>query len=120
MSMQQLLKNLRAQYISELHFKIREIEELLGKNASVEAFYDIFHKIKGSGLTYGCPEISDISATVEFACQSQHPKWPEAVDIAIDILKRVYIARLQQLDQIYDLGADPQYRKLVDLVPQSA
>ena len=120
MSMQQLLKNLRAQYISELHVKIREMEELLEKNASCIVFYDHFHKLKGSGLTYGCAEVSDISASAEWACHTQHPKWPEAVEIALDILKRVYIARLQHLDQVYDLGADPQYRKLVDLVPQSA
>ena len=120
MSMQQLLKNLRAQYISELHFKIREMEELLEKNASSVVFYDIFHKLKGSGLTYGCAEISDLSAAVEYACQQQHPKWPEAVSIGLEILKRVYFTRLQHLDQCYDLGADPQYRKLVDLVPQSA
>ncbi len=120
MSMQQLLKNLRAQYISELHVKIREMEELLAKNASAEMFGELFHKLKGSGLTYGCAEISDISAVAEWACQNQHPKWPEAVEIAIDILKRVYIARLGQQDQVYDLTADSQYALLVDLIPQSA
>lgn len=120
MSMQQLLKNLRAQYISELHFKIHEMEELLAKNSSAVVFYDLFHKLKGSGLTYGCAEISDVSAIVESCCQAQHSNWPEAVDMGLEILKRVYIARLQQIDQCYELGADPQYRKLVDLVAQSA
>lgn len=120
MSMQQLLKNLRAQYISELHVKIREMEELLEQNAPSAVFSDHFHRLKGSGLTYGCAEISDISASVELACQTQHPRWPEAVEIGLEILKRVYFARLQQLDQAYDLGADPQYTLLVDLVPQSA
>lgn len=120
MSMQQLLKNLKAQYISELHFKIREIEEQLEKQGSNEFFYDAFHKLKGSGLTYGCGEISDVCGLVEGYCQSKHPRWPEAVDAGLDILKKVYIARLQQLDKAYDLGADPQYRLLVDLMTKSA
>ena len=120
MSMQQLLKNLKAQYISELHFKIREMEEMLGKQTPANAFYEMFHKLKGSGLTYGCAEISDISTVIETLCQNNHPQWPEAVESALEILKRVYIARLQQMDSVYDLGADPQYRKLVDLMPRSA
>lgn len=120
MSMDQLLKNLKAQYISELHMKIREMEELLAKKTSSVVFYEIFHKLKGSGLTYGCAEVSDISSLAESYCQSAHPHWPEAVEMSIELLKRVYIARLQQIDQIYDLGADPQYAMLVDLMTRSA
>ena len=120
MSMSQLLKNLRAQYISELHMKIREIEELLAQKSSPVVFYDIFHKLKGSGLTYGCAEVSDISVVAEYCCQNTHPRWPEAVEMSVELLKRVYIARLQHLDQVYDLGADSQYTLLVDLMPRSA
>lgn len=62
--MKDLLESLKAKYIEELPDKINEMKLFFEKKDWSE-LQNAFHKLKGSGKTYGLPEVSDISERCE-------------------------------------------------------
>jgi len=64
MSLDELLKNLQKEYLAELPARIETMHAHL-ENKDVTALIEDFHKLKGTGKTYGVAAISDVGARLE-------------------------------------------------------
>jgi HPt (histidine-containing phosphotransfer) domain-containing protein len=113
MSLQDLLAQLRKEYLASLPEKVRHIRKLyqMGDFNLVETE---FHKLKGTGRTYGFSEISQLGQMAEELCQANIQIRGEMVEIAFDLLGQIYQMRNQ--NQVLDLEAQPGYTRLLQLV----
>lgn len=68
--LQKILVELKQEYLAALPGKIQTLEELVHK-ADWRQVTEEFHKLKGTGKTYGLPEVSILSEHLE--TQSQIP-----------------------------------------------
>lgn len=68
---QELLKQLRTDYLTALPAKFVVIGAQISAGDIVE-LRESFHKLKGTGKTYGVPEVSEVSAEAEEACLNQN------------------------------------------------
>jgi HPt (histidine-containing phosphotransfer) domain-containing protein len=109
-SLDNLLKDLQTEYINRLSEKATEIE-LAFKSKDISTVQDVFHRLKGSGSTYGIPEISDLGLVAEAICHHHPEALPWVVPAAIEILKK--IQRSRQIDLSYPITEDPCYLRLV-------
>ena len=66
MSFNNMLEKLKIKYLKDLNVKVNELTGFIGsietKHEEIQTFY---HQLKGSGATYGVPEISEIGKTFE-------------------------------------------------------
>jgi len=66
MSFNDMLEKLKMNYLKDLNVKVNELTDFVGsiesKSDEIQTFY---HQLKGSGATYGVPEISEIGKTFE-------------------------------------------------------
>jgi HPt (histidine-containing phosphotransfer) domain-containing protein len=92
MSFEQMMQQLKADYIAGLPEKIREIESRL-EARHVEALREDFHKLKGTGKTYGLPEISQLAEAVEKICIHRPAGAVEAARDGVQLLKQIYEER---------------------------
>lgn len=89
MSTEELLKTLRKEYIDTLPAKIKEIETYLAKN-DIENLLIVFHKLKGSGKTYGFDQISVLGHDIEEALKAKAKDSLKSVQEAIASLQSIY------------------------------
>ena len=93
MSLEQLIQKLRKDYINNLPQRVSEIEShLLAKDT--DAIKNDFHKLKGNGKTYGCPEITELATVLEKICSQPKIELAE-IEPAINLLKDIHHSRLQ-------------------------
>ena len=85
---QNMMAELKTEYLKELPDKVKYIETLLAQSNQTELENE-FHKLKGTGKTYGVPEVTDICEIAEEACTSGTENWLEASGNAILELKNV-------------------------------
>ncbi len=64
MNFDDLIKEMKTQYINDLAVKIKELKVLL-KNKDFTRLECFFHQLKGSGASYGFPEFSELGAKYE-------------------------------------------------------
>ena len=90
MSFEHKLKEIKVEYVKNFSHTLSEIEKnLFKKNLSL--LQDHFHKLKGSGKTYGLPEVSKVSEILESICKSSPPFeiLKKNVDISLELLKDI-------------------------------
>lgn len=109
MSMEQLLADLRKEYLDGLPARLAGIRQHLTEG-SIETLEDDFHKLKGTGRTYGIPEISDVGELAESICGIARHHVTAAVPIAIELLSDIHKARSRE--ETFDVQADPRFSKL--------
>jgi chemotaxis protein histidine kinase CheA len=109
MSFDDVLKGLRQDYLHSLPQKISDIRRQI-KAGSAEDLLMSFHKLKGTGKTYGIPEITELAAVVEHICQDAPAKAAPAADQAVSILVDIHSART--LDAQFPLENDPRFKKI--------
>jgi HPt (histidine-containing phosphotransfer) domain-containing protein len=112
MSFESMMESLKSQYLSDLDQKIILIRELLQKK-QLEEVKSVFHKLKGTGGTYGINEISLLGGTVETLCENHPANVPRAVDLATDLIKQIKEAQLQK--KSFDIEHHASYKELLDL-----
>lgn len=112
MSLDDVLAELKKTYIDALPARADLIEKLhLGKQlADVEVE---FHKLKGTGKTYGLPEVSSIGELGEKLSETAGPLADEGIVCAIKSLRNATKARAQ--GGALDLTADPDFLRLNEL-----
>jgi HPt (histidine-containing phosphotransfer) domain-containing protein len=91
--MKDIMKELQDEYIRTLPEKIKSLEAHFQK-LEYDKVTDAFHKIKGSGMTYGVPELSAIGATLETICQKHPQQMGWAVAKSYYLMQQVYTYRL--------------------------
>ena len=67
MNIEELMKQLKREYIDTLPTKKAKVLELFRQNQLVELETE-FHKMKGSGKTYGLGEVSQFGEIFEMIC----------------------------------------------------
>ncbi len=72
-----------------------------------------FHKMKGTGSTYGVPEVSLLCQHLERICQSQKAISHEFLDTIIRMLGDIKLKYLANGD--YNLAEDPDFEKIQNL-----
>src|SRR4051794_14733593 len=115
MSFEEMLKSLQRDYLASIPEKIQIIEKqiaLLDQSNLRESF----HKLKGTGRTYGLPEVSELGALVEQICLEHPVNSFKAGTIALGILREVHSNR--SAGQIFDLARDPRVGELQKLLPK--
>ncbi len=70
MSIEELMKKMKVKYVADLAIKVEELRSLVEKKDFTE-IESILHKLKGSGASYGLPEVSDFGAKYEQKAKSK-------------------------------------------------
>ncbi len=90
------LKDLQDYYRNALRKRIREVESgrkvlLCGEHGSADVLRQAAHKLKGSGGTYGFPEITEAAQAVVEACppRGQPPKEIDRILALVDELLKI-------------------------------
>lgn len=114
MSLEDLLKSLQQEYLQALPAKIANIRGLADKGAPGD-LKDAFHKLKGTGKTYGFPEITDLAALVELLCETKPENAAQVSLMAAGVLADIYQARTEARE--FDIQGDKRYVDLMGLKP---
>lgn len=104
-----LFSELKTEYLESFPEKLQAIEKLWQAKNRRE-LEDEFHKIKGTGTTYGVKEVSDVAEIMESLCYHGHPQLGFAVMISLELLKRV--CDLYVLGTPYDLHKDKLFQTI--------
>ena len=114
MSFEELLKSLASDYLKSLPEKIQVIAgQVQAKDTS--NVRESFHKLKGTGKTYGFPEVSELAAVVENICIAQPQIGLNAAAKALAVLEDIYRTRQSAAD--YSLQADTRVDAIRKLLP---
>lgn len=114
MSMEDLLKSLQRDYVAALPDKLNAIRTQI-RDGNPTSLRESFHKLKGTGRTYGLPEISELAEVVERICIVAPKESVTAAQLAVQILEDIFSSRNAQIS--YDLVPDPRFAQIRRLLP---
>lgn len=109
MSLNDLLKSLQKEYLSELPPRIEGIREHL-ENKDIPSLVEDFHKLKGTGKTYGIPEISDLGEQMEQLLITCPAIGFSRVPHALEMLTEIH--RLRVSGSVFEIGADMRFQQM--------
>lgn len=112
MSFEQMMAELREEYVASFPGKINEIQSHFAAN-DLERLCDDFHKLKGTGKTYGIPEISILGELIEKICMENKISPNRFIPEAIQILGNIYAHRSEK--KPYLIEQCPVYMTLLKL-----
>lgn len=105
-----ILEKLKADYLKNLPPRIEQMEELWLKSEH-KLLKTEFHKLKGTGKTYGLPEVSDLGLVAEELVQTEARS--QAVPVIFDLLRKIHSERVG--GKVFDLGTSTEFQKLNSL-----
>ena len=106
MSFDDLMLELKKDYLSSMPGKFEVIANAL-KTSDVAQLREEFHKLKGTGKTYGIPEISDLCAVVEQLCVKRSSYAVGDAQIALQILSEIHQTRIGEKE--FALSGDTRF-----------
>lgn len=109
MSIEALLLELQKEYVQELPLKIETIRKSMSGSDHAPVRED-FHKLKGTGKTYGIPEISELAEVVEMICLKRPEYITQAVPDALALLEDIHSQRSRS--QCFQLDSDQRFTRL--------
>jgi HPt (histidine-containing phosphotransfer) domain-containing protein len=113
-SFEDLLKSLQLDYLNALPAKISLITSQID-SGDVAEIRESFHKLKGTGRTYGMPEVSELSAAVEKLClQGSAENALGAARHAVTVLSAIHASRLR--NEEHPLAQDGSYLEIQKLL----
>lgn len=104
-----LMKSLQEKYLKSLPATIELIEKSLATSDWASVLME-FHKLRGSGTTYGFEEVSELGYAVEKICQANPQPKKELIADAITLLKEILAQR--QNGAVLDLKNNAVFRAL--------
>jgi chemotaxis protein histidine kinase CheA len=105
----ELFSELKTEYLETFPEKIVAIEKLWqAKNK--RALEDEYHKMKGTGTTYGVEEVSRIAELMEDMCYQGHPQLGFGVLMSIELFQRVREHSIS--NTTYELDKDNVFKAL--------
>jgi hypothetical protein len=113
MSFDDLIATLAQEYLVALPGKI----DLIKKEAQAGAVADLqtsFHKLKGTGRTYGFPEITEIGAVIERICKERPTEAAAAALLGAEVLDAIHTARARK--ESFSLSSEPRFHELQKLL----
>lgn len=105
----EVLAELKAEYLQSLPVKIAKLEKLLAE----EAWSDLteeFHKLKGTGKTYGFPEISILCEKLEVLSSSKETQKTVLFEQALLLFHKMRAS--YNKGETFDLERDPISRSI--------
>lgn len=118
MSQAKILKEIKKDYLLSLPNRLVKIQELL-RDLSTEKLHDLeveFHKLKGSGRTYGHPFISEIAQMAELSLKHHKKQSIKVAHLSLTLLN-LYLQNLKEArmePSWYE--ENPNYLELVKLI----
>jgi HPt (histidine-containing phosphotransfer) domain-containing protein len=118
-----LLAELQKNYLDSIPEKIINLE-MLWKSERLDELTTEYHKLKGTGRTYGLPEVTQLGEVMEYLCENQ-PSNPAAephktlgvvVPASLLILERIRKSRVEKSSE-YLLEDDAEYLQLAAFLP---
>jgi hypothetical protein len=85
MTLAQLLDDLKTSYIISLTEKRQTVARLI-ETRQLTALEDEFHKMKGTGKTYGLPEVSLLGEAMEMICHHQQEPLADSLAKSLAVL----------------------------------
>lgn len=113
MSFEELLQKLQQDYVASLPEKVSNIERLRSQT-DVPSLREAFHKLKGTGQTYGVPEVSQLAEVVEQVCVKLPEQAVTAAGYASQLLQEIHACRSRAA--VFDLQADTRFGVVRDLL----
>lgn len=107
------MKTLQSDYLRTLPEKIKIIEEQIKKNDSNNV-RESFHKLKGTGTTYGLPEVTALADIVETICIKVQSQSLAAAGQALPVLRDIHAFRARQ--EVYPIAEDQRVAALRKLL----
>jgi HPt (histidine-containing phosphotransfer) domain-containing protein len=104
-----LFAELKHEYIDSFDEKILSIQTYLEKG-DLRNLENEFHKIKGTGSTYGVHEASEIADLLEELCQKNSPQLGLSVLMAIELFHKICFAHKQ--NKSLDLSTEKHMHSL--------
>lgn len=104
-----LFAELKGEYLETFPEKIDAIRGFWEKQDR-ENLQNEFHKIKGTGTTYGIPEVTTIAEMLEDMCKNNSEKLGAAILSALELFHKISHAYKHSAD--YDLAKDPLFRMI--------
>ena len=108
----QMLVEMKQDYLENFPKKIAVIKQLVATEKWSE-LNDEYHKLKGTGKTYGFPEISIVCEILEAHSMQNPAKDPELFKKSSDLLERMHQA--YQQNKSFSLEQDDFGRSLLAL-----
>lgn len=90
-----LIEELQHHYLERLTDRYQRIKESFANGDTKQILLE-FKQLKGSGASYGIPEISELSAIITKICvvRPQTLRW--VIPLALDLLNQIYAKRSQK------------------------
>lgn len=83
-----IFAELKAEYLHSITEKLSTIEGLWQQHDR-ETLENEYHKIKGTGTTYGVPEATKVAEIMEHLCKSNHTQLGTAILISTDLFRKI-------------------------------
>ncbi len=90
--LQKILEGLRKDYLKNLPARIELITDLIAKGETALVKTE-FHKLKGTGKTYGLPEVSEVGFLGEHLCKAPADIQKKGLPIAVHLMRQILQAR---------------------------
>lgn len=108
MNLDEIMAELRREYMAAFPTKIQFLKELAEKKSWPELMVE-FHKLKGNGRTHGFPEISSLGEVMEKICNSGKVDQSQ-VESAVALLTKIIEERINK--KMFDLESSPDFQNL--------
>ncbi len=108
----EVMKELRQEYLEGFEEKFKFWNQCF-EDENWDQLELEFHKMKGTGSTYGVPEVSLLCQHLERICRQTKPLPRPLLDSAIRMLSAIKEKYLH--DREYSLGEDPDFEKIQNL-----
>ena len=115
MSFEEMMKGLQREYLSSIPEKIKVILAQIAAN-DLSNLRESFHKLKGTGRTYGLPEVSELGDMVEAICLEHPVNSVAAGRIAASMLEDVF--RERTAGNVFEFSRDARVTDLQKLLPK--
>lgn len=109
---ERMMQELQTEYISELPDRIEEIRQH-GQDQDFNLLQDDFHKLKGTGKTYGIPEISQLCQIMEQLCIHNTKLALKLLPAATEVLQDIQKSRTD--NHPFSLSQDSRYQKIEEV-----
>jgi len=113
MDFEKMMEELRAEYLAGMPQKFIDINEHIAKK-DINILREDFHKLKGTGKTYGMPEISELGEVVEKICMTKTDRAIEAASAGLRLLAAIHKTRLTK--KPFELQANAEFLAIKKLV----
>lgn len=104
-----MFAELKEEYLQTFSEKIEAIGNFW-EMRNRDGLQNEFHKIKGTGTTYGIPEVTEVARILEILCMENSDKLGSCVVISIELFQKIYHSHNAQLE--FEINDDPLFEKL--------